>query len=461
MTYPMPLLSMPVPLSNALRRLARMALAFALGAFLALGLLYDAAALRGQLQSPGSNDFGSLYLSAWRVAHGDTPYWPYDQVVPEQHPCHWRHAVQIELASLPADATPMALSWLCRPPNLNPPVLSVLMVPLTWLTPAGAYVAWSCLSVFSVVWAVALLLRAWPATCGWSQARSLAWVAAGALGVLAWFPAVASFTFGQVTLPLCGPLVWAWASLRQGHAVRAGACLGLLMGLKLFMGLFLFSLLCVRQWRAAGAAMLVACATLAVGAMAGGWPAYEAYFDGLARVNWLAANWNGSVQGYVSRFLGGSQNVPLVDAPGWARGVSAVICLGLLVWLGHRLASLPRCLPAVRSAGPRLADAVFVLTVPAMLLLSPLGWLYYFPFLVLPGALVWLHGGPQARQLRSVLLLVVSLSAIPRDYAMPNFVNEPWTWVLDWGFYTYALLLMVGCGASVVRGLVVEEAHAA
>lgn len=438
-------------MSIGLPRLARMALAFILGAFLALGLLYDVAALRGQLQSPGSNDFGSLYLSAWRVAHGETPYWPYDQALPEQHPCHWRHAVQIELVSLPPGTTPTALTMLCRPPNLNPPVLSVLMVPLTWLTPAGAFLGWSCLSVLSVAWAVAVLLRASPATRRWHAARRLVWVAAGTLGTLAWFPAVASFTFGQVTLPLCGPLVWAWASLRRGRAVRAGACLGLLMGIKLFMGLFLFSLLCARQWRAAGAAALAACATLALGAVAGGWPAHEAYLDGLARVNWLAANWNGSIQGFVSRFLGGSQNVPWVEAPAWARGVSLALCGGLLVWLGRQLAALQRGVSVQPAGQRRLTDAVFMLTVPVMLLLSPLGWLYYFPFLALPAALVWLRAGAQPRTPRLVLLCVVSLCAIPRDYLMPNFVNDPWTWVLDWGFYTYALLAMLGCAATVLR----------
>lgn len=57
---------------------------------------------------------------------------------------------------------------------------------------------------------------------------------------------------------------------RLGCQMVAGVCLGLLMGAKLFFGLFLLSLLWARQTRAATVALVVLLLTLLAGLYPGG-----------------------------------------------------------------------------------------------------------------------------------------------------------------------------------------------
>ncbi len=92
-------------------------------------------------------------------------------------------------------------------------------------------------------------------------------------------------------------------------------------------------------------------------------------------------------------------------------------------------------------------DLGFVLALIIMLLISPLGWIYYFPFLLLP---VWLiikqeHSKGSRMSTWIASGLWIALAILPM---LANSSNRVVFFLIQSGFYSYALLgfaaLLVG-----------------
>lgn len=386
---------------------------------------------------PLADDFYSFYASAERVSQGQSPYWP---LLPRRHPgdpCHPTGPLALDLASMPvADLTP-AQALVCRAPNLNPPVLAVLSQPLAWMPPGLAANVWMGLGLTAMAIALWWLSRAlWPAA-----GRPVRLWAMLVLGLLMWFPTWLSAMVGQVTLVLSLPLVGAWLALRRGSPWLAGGLIGLLCGVKLFFGLLVAGLLLMRMWRAAASAILTLVALCVLGGWATtGWSAYRDYAQALEAVIWLTNNFNGSLHGYVARFFIEPDRLFWNVVPREAKALSWALAAGVagVWWHGLRAASA-RTLAR--------ADLLFTLTVPAMLLINPLGWVYYFPWLILPVCLVWRasEGQPDRGTVLAALALLVALAAVPRSLmSHPPFLLSEW--LIDWGGYTCLLLLALALG---------------
>lgn len=437
------------PRVHAMRSLTRAFVALVFGVLLALEAILYAGLVNAHAQRPVGSDLLSFHGSALQVRMGQTPYWPVPSKVPEGHPCHKHSQAQLDLISTLPEQRDLKLELLCRPANLNPPFFSVLLAPLTVLDIASFHRLWAWLSVISSLIAVWLVLRELGFVDRGARRRAFeTWLITSAAMYL-WFPSWANFLFGQVSFILMLPLVLFWRAMRQGRDTQAGLYLGLLMGIKLFFGLFLVSLLLARRWRVLATALACLLLTVLIGLYPVGMQAYRDYMAGLGQMDWAASNLNGSWQAYVSRFLGGSRNVPMWDAPTVARwltwGGQLVLGCALLVTIGR--ASLVRAADGdagLPCSARRMThtDVVFALTMPAMLLMSPLAWVYYYSWLILPAALIWRWGNTHPRKvtIRLLLLLLWAMVAAPRAFLGAWQVNEPLTWLLDWGFYTYALL---------------------
>jgi hypothetical protein len=194
-----------------------------------------------------------------------------------------------------------------------------------------------------------------------------------------------------------------------------------------------------------------------IGCVAGGFSIYKDYVDALGSVNWHAASWNASLAGFFSRPFGGSQNLPWIDAPWLARGLTWAASLGVLFCY---LRSMWR----IRNLNADLrADWLLVSSVPAMLLISPLGWIYYFPML-LPGALIMWRSSPTASnpgRYRLALLCSLILSSVPGELLLAKEINHPLEWFGPSGFYAVALvqLFMLACMAAPRNGVGVSGQH--
>ncbi len=294
-------------------------------------------------------------------------------------------------------------------PNLNPPFFSALLAPLT---------------LFSYGRRLAVVLgsaggRDRRGTAGGihDADRPNACPAHPRLPrrVAGLFPTWASVVYGQVSLYLLLALVLVWRWTRNGHDGAAGLVLGVAAGVKLFVALPVLYFLLRRRWRLTACAAVAGVATLVIGLIAAGPDAYRSYFASAGSVTWYAASWNASLMGFFTRFLGGSENVPLVEAPWLAHGLAYGLSLAMVAGLAWLAWPRPGQSAAVGELGYGLALAL-------MLLISPLGWMYYFPA-QLPALLIaWRWAG--SRRARVLCVAAVLLASAPSSLVPSEELNE-------------------------------------
>ena len=305
-------------------------------------------------------------------------------------------------------------------PNLNPPLLTLLFVPLTLLGLPGSYMAWMALSVLSGLFACALLWRGLGPPGRDHVGLIVLWLA-----FLVYFPSYSALTMGQVTMVTLLPVAGAWAAARTRRDRLAGILVGVAVSLKLFVGLLVVYFLMQRRWRAAawsvGTILIVAAATLPVTGIA----AYVEYFSVIRTVMWFGNSWNASYAGVITRVFGGSENVPLFDAPRLAQFLvlcCSAVTVAWLAWLTWPGRGVERPLDRF--------DLGFGLTLAAMLLMSPLGWMYYFPILCVPGYAVWsLARRVGRRSLACGCVVTWMMSNIPTSMVRAPDVNAPLAWM--------------------------------
>ncbi len=392
-----------------------------LGILLALYLLL----FLWMVQRPLENDFSIFYGSARHVLEGRGLYEP----------------VEIErFQTWDPDEGPNYRYLL---PNLNPPFLTLLVLPLSLLSYPTAFWTWSLLSLLAGM-AAMLVLEKETRTEGASPERRLGFL----LLLLAYYPTWINIQYGQLGLFLFLLLVVAWSRLRRGDSLWGGVLLGLAVAVKLFVALFALFLLARKRLPALiwlGAAFL-AC-WLAAG-VALGFDSLLEYRAQLGVITWSAASWNASFLGFFSRLLGGSEGIPLWDAPGLGRLLSAICAAGSAVLLV--LLAWPR-----DGQSKAAADLGFGLTIVLMLLLSPLGWAYYFSVLLLPLVLAWIYSGDLAARtrFRAGLIAAGLLCAAPLPLLDAAEIDSNLDRLLLSGVYFYGLVLL----AALLGWLVLQD----
>lgn len=392
-------------------------------------------------QFPTSTDFYKFHLSAKNVVFDNqNPYWSAPKRNPDLAHCHNENLLDIsERRAIKQDSSIPFAERQCLHPNLNPPFFIVLTSPLAFLDYSAAWWLWNILSFLSAAISIALLIRS-----GLFRNTRLArpWPIILLLLLLLYYPTVASVQLGQVTLLLMLPLTLAWLNLRQGNDIKAGLWLGLIAGLKPFIGLFLIGLLISRRYKAVAAWMSALAATGLIGLVFLGIQAYIDYLGALSNVYWHASSWNASIQGFFYRIFGGSGNPSLFDMPNLA--VAQISIFSLLVIFLYAA-----CIHTSKAAGKALpgkdsADIIFSITVPAMLLLSPLGWMYYFPLLLLSVSILWvaaeMYSNP--RLVRLLIVFAILLSATPSALIPMKMLDNPKAWFVDAGVYFYSVAML-------------------
>ena len=365
-----------------------------------LSIPYMATLYRG-LNAPLATDFTKFYASAVLFQEGTSIYAPLDQARFDSTPTADSGDIEIH-------------------PNLNPPLLTLLLVPLTWLPWNIAYVFWTLASLASGLAAMILLSREL------SLANAQRGVLVSLIPFLLFYPTWATIRFGQLSLFLFFLIVLLWRDSRSGRDLRAGLILGFLMGLKLFTGLFLLFYLLQKRVKTVAVAILILAGNWGVSLIALGSGIASEYREALSQVTWTGASWNASLQGFFSRIFGGSEGLALWEAPQAGRILATLF--SVLATLALVIAVRPR---EAKELAP--TDLQFCLVLPLMLLLSPLGWMYYFPILLLPAAILWKRG----KRYDSGLFFV--LATLPFPFLEAAAVDGPLDWFVYSGVYFYAL----------------------
>lgn len=393
------------------------------------------------LSHPGSTDFYKFHLSATEARTGLSPYWP----APYQ-PVRHAHCSQSEReSSLPTlavqrDPTLRVAERQCLHPNLNPPFFVAITLPLAKLEFPKALSIW--LGMLLGVGIILFFLAA-PALDPSAISSPFRWSSLVLLCLvfLLTYPVLANFQLGQIGTVVALGLVWCWRQMRRGRAISAGLGLGVLMGVKPFLGLFFIGLLLIRQWRAAVACAAAGIGTVVIGILVFGPTASLEYLKTLQEVRWHTNNWNASLMNPIFQIFGPTRGVPMFDHPALGRLLGNGVALSAIGLWAVFIAQVAR-----RRSDLDKADALFMTAPAVALLASPLGWMYYMPALLIP-FLVVLRWRPQVASYRlQVLGLVLVFGLTVIHTPLYGVLQVPATlggW-LEVHRYLLATLLLLG-----------------
>ncbi len=323
-------------------------------------------------------------------------------------------------------------------PNLNSPFHTLFVILFGLMDFPKAYWLWSILSLGSALVGAALISGQ-----VFEKGRELLPLLSLEIVMLCYFPSYATNILGQFGFVLLLLITLAWLAAKKGADREAGLILGLGMGLKIFLGIFLIVFVLYRRWRLLAwfSGTFLICNLLSL--LVFGVPTYKEFLSLLKDMPWYAGSWNASWTGFLTRIFGGSNNNSLFALP-WlgralAAGFSAVLlCLLIrLAWPDH-----------LKPEGQRF-DLVFSLAIVEMLLISPYGWLYYFPVLLIPLAVAWQACQRLEHGFRFKLLVALSwiLSSYPTTLLWAEHIrkDQPVSWFFTTaGFHFYSLILFTG-----------------
>jgi hypothetical protein len=362
-------------------------------------------------------DFALFHHSAENLLQGRSLYEP----LPAGHPLATRDPGEVGL--------PPTL------PNLNPPFQTALFSPLGLLKIRTAYLAWTVVSLLCGILAAVLIGLKGIGIPG-KLLGSLVTVNL----LLFYFPTLMAVLMGQWPLVAFLFLTLAWLAWKEGRHSLAGAILGVLGGVKLFFGAFFLFFLARREWRASILFAAAGLVSVLLSILIAGPGSLLEYFGVLQGVDWFSASWNASSLGFVKRVFGEPGNDPLFMLPLLASILGRVLCLVgvvLLIIMARR----------GRDQGPAkdLDDLAFSSCIVLMLLISPLGWVYYFPFLLIPLTVIWRVSLdlPGRGWTRSAVILAWLMSTTPRLLVTKEALGGDPALILGWaGAYSYALVLL-------------------
>lgn len=388
---------------------------------------------------PISSDFYKFYLSAERLRTGLSMYWI---VPPREHledPCHPDNTKR-EAAYTAPSLNKMYLSdeLMCLGPNLNPPFFMTVMLPLSQAPFPLAWITWASVSSLLAVGAIWILTNAPGRTLG----VRLFWLFVGCTTLFAYYPTLANFSMGQLGTMLLFLLALGWQDLRNGIQWRTGIWLGLAIGIKPFVAALLVGIVALGLWRTLFFTASTTALTIFVGLKLFGESHYHDYLRVISDVSWTASNWNGSWFGFFDRYFSSQSDStwPASKPLSKALGASlSALSLMTLFWSTRHVAPQPLS---------KRIDTLFMVGVPIMLLVSPLGWAYYFPILAISLCTGWMLSKNlrDTRPLRMGLILGGLMSTVPITLKrIPTSLN-PSVWYGVDAWYTYSLVVIVATG---------------
>lgn len=275
--------------------------------------------------------------------------------------------------------------------NLNTPFVNLVLSPLAHKLWPRSFIIWEFVSIGLLMLSIHLITRILPLK------NPLLFFSAALFSV----PTFVNMVLGQLTAPCLLLFTILWLDSRAGKNIRPGILLGLLLSIKLFFGLFIFFFLAQRRWKLFAAAGLTFSIINFCIVVYYGIEPYFLYHKALSSVLWFGHAWNASLEGCLSRLFGlskwpiyGLWHFPVIKQILY--GILSISILSYLIKKSLKIKNISEF------------DFTFSLFSCGMLFISPLGWVYYFPFLYIAYATL-LYYAPRFRH-KEIILLLTSLS---------------------------------------------------
>lgn len=349
-------------------------------------------------------DFTSFYSSGLALKLGHNPY-------------------NSSLATYLPEAKKVAL-------NLNPPIFLMLTQYLVAIPYLNALVIWSLVSF------VAGLFGAWIAFFyafprvffrqNWFYLLTYYLVSCGI---------ILNAAFAQVGGLLAAFIMLGYHFYLKKNEWAAGFCWGLIISLKLFPGLLLIYALTQKRYRLFFIMLSVSVILSALPLMSYGCLIYKQYMLMMSQVWWYGWNCNSSLFGYIVRILAesGKRGVPSA----WMYGLYFAFSATVVVYIILKLRKL---------RDSKVSHQGFSIVLISMVLLSPLGWVYYFPLLTLPVSVMMLAPTSISKHIViSRLLCFVALLCLNAPILFTSQVVEGslWAKLTVYSVHFYGLVILL------------------
>ncbi len=251
--------------------------------------------------------------------------------------------------------------------NLTPPIFLEVIRPLALLSYESASVVWLLLSL-------ALGVKAMMLTTSiiFNNAQKKQYQASVVLIYLVCFATLQNFCIGQLGNVLFFFIVAGYSCYLKNKDYAAGILWGLIIAIKLFPGLLVFYSFRNKRYRLLLTIIVTFCVAWSIPLLTHGIDIYKEYFWLIGKVTWYGDNWNASINGFLYRLI----DVKFLD--------SSVLYLRLAYFCIFTSGLVLFLRTLYRDKKPAFQHYNFCLTIVAMMLLSPLGWLYYFCVLSFP-----------------------------------------------------------------------------
>jgi len=376
------------------------------------------ATAREMVAHPVSTDFYKFYISGIRLQSNKSMYWQYDKNANTD--CH---------TSGPTNC--FNQTYLGLHPNLNSPAFAPVALSLANLTYETSWWAWFITSIICI-YLTSLIIASHISINSKSKIYSL-WIFSG---IISAYPTHISLSLGQVTPFLMILTAGMLQSYLKGSKAASGFFLGTLICLKPFFGLLFIPLFARHDHKTLACAFST---ILVIGMTTALWLGGNAYIDfsqAVQSITWSASNWNASLFGWLSRILGGSENRPLINAPQIGIALYGALSIAIAAILFSTNFRKGRADPLADESAHHLTS-----TLPCMLFLAPLGWVYYFPLLAfcIPSLLEM----RQSRTQSALICFFIGVCMLPMALIPAEDINDVTMQLLEASIYFYALTALM------------------
>lgn len=311
------------------------------------------------------------------------------------------------------------------PENLNPPFFLQLISPLAQLNIKAASSLWFCISFISGIWGALLCLHL-IATPEYFRKYWPHYV----FIYLAMYSTIVNTSYSQVGGILLFFIASGYYFFLRNHDYWAGVFWGIIIAIKLFPALLFVFAYNQKRYKL----IVVMLITVVLACL---WPLilkgpeiYTLYFKMILNIMWQGGNWNASISGFLFRlFTLEYAQQHLLDI----KIVTFFITFILFVWYFKKI-------NLFRDSSEH--HRAFCLTLTLMIVMSPMGWIYYCSLLLMPLTYLWntLNRFPKISLLWIVCIYLINA---PLAYTPSNDM-DPFIYKISLhSLYFYGLIIMV------------------
>lgn len=317
--------------------------------------------------------------------------------------------------------------------NLNLPFVGILMMPFRFSNYTTSFWVFSLIGIILCIISILLIIKKV------FQPRKKIVYCIGILLALSYYPVFLNTKQGQIGTIVLWLTTLGWLSFREKKSNWAGFFWGMAFSVKLFVGLFLWMLLWQKEWQALKIFLItsIVCALMSLFIFKP--DIYLHYLSIFKQIDWYNVNWNASLLGFLGRIFGHNQETniaiyhfPLLTQILYMAFAAALLCM----------------LPTFSKKNPTSIfskDLSVAFTITAMLIISPLGWIYYFPLLFIPFAIIFYWNQNKFHQTMLHYLLAISIffSSYPSPLSQSHQIVNLKDIFLFSGIYFYALCILM------------------